>query len=376
MKPFLPILPFLAKYPFLKIAGKFLEYEYGSLDKILKSDDELVSSAKELGIKIVESALKGERCPELEVLKNLTNTFLCVECEVKDCRSKAKDVFEMFRFCNYPFRSTEYYRYLKLAKKFTIAYIFSKIAVSNLSDALRHKFAVREARRYREMLENESAEFLKIVALDFGIKVKVANNPKDVFKVDVVDYLKGAVKIRDDEWKLVNRRLEGGFVFLTKSEFIRILEEYLRDRLSEKIDIKMDLGLKLKFETKVEEFDVKDLGIKVECYPPCMKKILSDLRNGLNVPHSARFAIAAFLLNIGVSIDDVVNIFRTAPDFDEDKTRYQVEHIAGQRGKGEEYVCPSCETMRSYGNCYPDENCSNINHPIRYYIKCLKRMKR
>ncbi len=374
MKPYLPILPFLAKYPFLKVAGKFLEYEYGSLDRILKSNDELISSAKELGIKIVESALKGERFSELKVLKGITKTFLCAECEVKDCRSKAKDLFEMFRFCNYPVRSDEYYRYLKLAKKFTIAYIFSKIAVSNLSDALRHKFAVREARRYREMLESESVEFLKIVALDFGIRVKVMGNPNAyVFKVDVVDYLRGAVKIRDDEWKLVNRRLEDGFVHLTKVEFVRILEEYLRERLSEKIGIKINLGLKL--ETKVEDFDFKGLGIKAECYPPCMKKILSDLRNGLNVPHSARFAIAAFLLNIGVSIEDVVDIFRTAPDFDEDKTRYQVEHIAGQRGKSEEYVCPSCETMRSYGNCYPDENCSNVNHPIRYYINCLRRRK-
>ncbi len=371
MKPFLPILPFLAKYPFLKLAGKFLEFEYGSLDSILNSNDDLILSAKELGIKIVESALKGESCPEIEELKDLNEQFLCDVCEVKDCKNKAEDELDRFRFCNYPIHQSEkYFKYLKLAKKMVIAYMFSKIAISNSNEALRHKFAVKEARRYREMLERESVGFLKVVISDFGIKANVVG---DVFKVDLVDYLKGAVKIKAEEWKLVNRRLEGGFVFLSKRDFIRLLEEYLRERLSERIGIKMDLGIR--FEAKFEEIDVKDLGIKAECYPPCMKKILSDLRNGLNVPHSARFAIASFLLNIGMSVEDVIEIFRTAPDFDEDKTRYQVEHIAGQRGKGEEYICPSCETMRSYGNCYADEKCSNINHPIRYYIRCMKRKR-
>ncbi len=369
MKPYLPILPFLAKYPFLKLAGKFLEFEYGNLDSILKSNDDLVLSAKKLGIKIVESVLEGKICPEIEALKDLNEPFLCEECGVKECRYKAEDELDRFRFCDYPLHQSEiYYKKLKLAKMIVVAYIFSKIAVSNLNEALRHKFAVREARRYREMLEKESVGFLRIVARDFGIKAKVVD---DSFKVDVVDYLKGAVKIKAEEWKLVNRRLEDGFVFLSKREFVRLLEEYLRERLGERIGIKMDLGVR--FEAKFEEIDVKDLGIEAECYPPCMKKILSDLRNGLNVPHSARFAIASFLLNIGMSVEDVVEIFRTAPDFDEEKTRYQVEHIAGQRGKGQEYICPSCETMKSYGNCYADEKCSKINHPIQYYLRCVKR---
>ncbi len=371
MRPFLPILPFLAKYPFLKIAGKFLEFEYGDLHSILNSNDDFVISAKELGVKIVEAALKGERCPEIEALKDLKEPFLCEECDVKDCRKKAENELERFRFCDYPIHSSEkYYRHLKLAKRMVLAYLFSKIAVSNLNEAMRQKFAVREARRYREMLESESTSFLKVLTSDFGINAKAVN---DIFKVDVVDYLKGAVKIKAEEWKLINRRLKDGFVFLSKREFVRLLEEYLRDRLSERIGIRMDLGVRI--EAKFEEIDVRDIGIKAECYPPCMKKILSDLRNGLNVPHSARFAIATFLLNIGMSVDEVVEIFRTAPDFDEEKTRYQVEHIAGQRGKGQEYICPSCETMKSYGNCYADESCSKINHPIRYYIRCMKRKR-
>ncbi len=370
MKPFLPILPFLAKYPFLKVAGRFLEFEYGDLESILNSDDELVSSARELGVRIVEATLKGEKVPELEDLKDLNEPFLCDECDVRDCVEKGGDL-ERFRFCDYPFHSSyKYLKHLNLAKKFVLAYLFSKIAVSNLSEALRRKFAVRMARTYREMLERESVGFLKVVVADFGINAKFVDG---VFRVDVVDYLKGAVRIKAEEWKLVNRRLERGFVFLNKRELVRLLEEFLRDRLCERVEV--GVKLEVKVESKSTDLEVRDLGIDVECYPPCMKKILSDLRNGVNVPHSARFAIAAFLLNIGMSVDDVVNVFRNAPDFDEDKTRYQVEHIAGQRGKGEEYICPSCETMKSYGNCYADESCSNVKHPVRYYVRCVKRRK-
>ena len=52
MKPFLPILPFLAKYPFLKLAGKFLEFEYRNLNAILNAKGKLEKEAKELGIEI------------------------------------------------------------------------------------------------------------------------------------------------------------------------------------------------------------------------------------------------------------------------------------------------------------------------------------
>jgi DNA primase large subunit len=368
MKPFLPILPFLAKYPFLKLAGKFLEFEYRNLNAILNAEGKLEREAKELGIEIVKSVLEGKKLD----LHYPNAKFLCSECEVKDCKRKCEDELERFRYCEYPiYRLEEYYMHKHLAKKSIIAYIFSKIAVSKLDDVLRRKFAVREARRYREMLEKEDVEFLKIVGLDFGVRFKVAG---DVFKVDVVDYLKGAVKIKADEWKLVNRRLEGGFVELTKREFVRLLEEFLRERLEEKIDVGIDIDIKI--DRRFDRIELEDLKeIDAECYPPCMKKILADLKNGLNVPHSARFAIASFLLNIGVSVDKVVDIFRTSPDFDEEKTRYQVEHIAGQRGKGEEYICPSCDTMKSYGNCYADESCEGINHPVRYYKLCLKRKK-
>ncbi len=366
MKPFLPIIPFLAKYPFLRVASRFLEFEYGSIESILNSNEKLINDAKKLGVEIVEYVLEGKIHPELKRIEELKPTFICEECEVRECKNRAKDELDRFKYCDYPYHDFDY-RLLKLAKTMTIAHLFSKIAVSKLSEAQRRKFAVREARRYREMIEEESLGFLKYLATDFRIRARVVG---DEFKVDVVDYLKGAVRIKADAWKLVNRHLENGFVFLTKREFVRLIEEYLRDRLEERVEANVDLSIDV--EERWDE-EIKDLGIRVECYPPCMKKILSDLKRGVNVPHTARFALASFLLNIGMSVDDVVNVFRNAPDFDEEKTRYQVEHIAGMRGKGEEYICPSCDTMRSYGNCYSDDSCSGIGHPIKYYRRCITR---
>jgi DNA primase large subunit len=110
-------------------------------------------------------------------------------------------------------------------------------------------------------------------------------------------------------------------------------------------------------------------------FPPCIAAILSNLRDGVNVPHTARFAVTAFLLNIGLTEDEIIEIYKNSPDFDEERTRYQVEHIAGDKGNVR-YTAPSCDTMRTYGNCInSDDVCEKIMHPLSYYKLKLK-MKR
>jgi DNA primase large subunit len=120
-------------------------------------------------------------------------------------------------------------------------------------------------------------------------------------------------------------------------------------------------------------------------FPPCIAAILSNLRDGVNVPHTARFAVTAFLLNIGLTEDEIIEIYKNAPDFDEERTRYQVEHIAGNKGNVR-YTAPSCDTMRTYGNCikplqglrgrgaepHSDDVCEKITHPLSYYKLKLK----
>jgi DNA primase large subunit len=88
-----------------------------------------------------------------------------------------------------------------------------------------------------------------------------------------------------------------------------------------------------------------------------------------------RFALTAFLLNIGMKTEDVINRYTTVSDFNEQLTRYQVEHIAGKRGGGVKYTPPNCETLQTHGLCIrKDELCKKVKHPLTYYFrKCRQK---
>ena len=348
-RPFLPILPFLIRYPFM------------SYSKIFDFDQKEIVSDLEDAKSFVKIILEGDVKEAVTPLK-----LLCSDCAVREeC--------EGFEFCTYP--SKEYSVMLKRAEKAVLKWLKVMTVVSNLDDFLRRRFAVRMARKYREMLKAESDDFLIVIAWDFGLKLDKSLDLFDYLKshyvmpkpfaVDLVDYLKLAVRIKDESWKLVNRRVVKGYVYLSKEELVRLIEEIMKDKFMERLPIRVDvdIGVNVKREYKFES-----LPIEFECFPECMKKILADLNDGKNVPHTGRFAIASFLINLGCDVDKVVEIFRNAPDFDEDKTRYQVEHIAGMRGKGEKYIAPSCETMKSWGLCI--WNC-DVDHPMKYYGRCL-----
>ena len=81
-----------------------------------------------------------------------------------------------------------------------------------------------------------------------------------------------------------------------------------------------------------------------------------------------RFAMTSFLLSVGMSVDETLNLFNVSPDFDAEVTLYQIEHIAGSTGNI--YKPPACDTMRTYGNCIgKDRLCEKISHPLAYYEK-------
>ncbi|MEM4003935.1 MAG: hypothetical protein QW836_10140 [Ignisphaera sp.] len=95
-----------------------------------------------------------------------------------------------------------------------------------------------------------------------------------------------------------------------------------------------------------------------EVLAPCMLKILEDCRKGINLTHNARVALAAYLLNIGFSVDEAVEVFRTQPDFKEKITRYQVNYIASY-DNGKPLLPYSCAKMKEMGLCV--RNCSTKN---------------
>jgi DNA primase large subunit len=70
--------------------------------------------------------------------------------------------------------------------------------------------------------------------------------------------------------------------------------------------------------------------------------------------------------------EKVIELFKNISDFNERMTRYQVEHIAGERGSRTRYITPKCETLKTHGVCMnPDRLCSQVRHPLGYYRKKL-----
>ncbi|MCW3135028.1 MAG: DNA primase large subunit PriL [Methanophagales archaeon] len=283
-----------------------------------------------------------------------------------------------------------------------LSYPFARILVSCIEDErLVRRYAISEAKgAYETLLEDSSTgssldtDIIYEMSEEFGIRVDFLPGEREQVQMPFVDYLRFTANLRDKRWKLVNRELEKGKVKLRKSEFIRIIQEAMYERIKKDLplDVPADIckaisgyteGIKKELEETRKKFGdagfdfesgyrVKDPG----CFPPCMSHILNNLKEGVNVPHSARFAVTAFLLNVGLTEDEIIEIYKNSPDFDADRTRYQVEHIAGDKG-GVRYTAPSCATMRTYGNCVGnDEVCEKVSHPLSYYKLKLKKKRK
>jgi DNA primase large subunit len=119
-----------------------------------------------------------------------------------------------------------------------------------------------------------------------------------------------------------------------------------------------------------KEIEAAPVGqLDINKLPPCMKQILTAMQAGENVPHMGRFALVAFLHSLKLNTDEIIKLFSRAPDFEEEKTRYQIEHITGDTS-ATSYKAPGCDKLKTYGICPSediDELCRRIPHPISYY---------
>jgi len=186
----------------------------------------------------------------------------------------------------------------------------------------------------------------------------------------------------------VNRFLDGGVVFLVKNELVRLIEEEARKEIQRLVgrtkpkvpstltQVVDDLRPLISEHYEIVRAE-ETLRIMVEeAYPPCIRSLNENLLSNHSISHLGRFTLTSFLLNIGLSVEDVVKLFTSATDFDEKLTRYQVEHIAGKRGSGTKYTSPNCETLKTHGLCPGmDELCRMVKHPLTYYRRKLRQTK-
>lgn len=260
------------------------------------------------------------------------------------------------------------------------SYPVARIFVSCIGDHyLIRRYALKEAEAAHSHMTDEEPKFLEKLAREFNIQCM---RKRHDFWIHFADYLRFASRMHAPKWKLVNRRLEDGQVLVIKNDFIRLLQEAIVDRIKKSLPLDVSTSLNKAFASHIEEirenfeelkaeFGSDDFGdIDSECFPPCIKHMLALVQAGQNLAHSARFALTSFLANIGMNAEEIIDIYRVSPDFDEGQTSYQVKHIIGSSGKA--YTAPTCATMATYGNCFGKEQiCDWISHPLSFYRKKL-----
>lgn len=256
---------------------------------------------------------------------------------------------------------------------FLLAVVLLKLAGMN---ALVRKFALAEARRAERFLEKDLGERRIEKKVNLAIQmirhisgVEIAKREYE-FTIPIPDYIKRSVGFHEREWKLVNRRVWGGSVFLTRHEIVRLVRTELGNYIASKIRSAKMPEMQEGFEDPVGRLIVLAkrfsgaVPVSTE-FPPCIKHAIEVLEKGENLSHSGRFMLATFLLNRDQSIEQIAPLFKNAPDYNEKITLYQLNHLAGI-GSGTKYMCPSCQKIRSQDLCFAIPECEYIRNPLQF----------
>ena len=258
---------------------------------------------------------------------------------------------------------------------------------------LKKRYALAEAKGVYQQLEDEDKEKITEIARNFDWNIKPVEDSTNItpydFLLHFTDFLKNTTAFHDDKWKLVNRVVLQGNVYLTKSEASRLLQEEVQRHVEEKLNVKVSSlppNIMEKIDQLKQLFIEKRGKIQSEetpkttvtaAFPPCIKELYETIKSGHHLSHIGRFALTSFLINVGMTVENVVDLFRSLSDFDERMTRYQVEHIAGEKGGRTKYIPPRCDTLRTHGVCVgSDDVCRRIRHPLAFYRKKLRSVEK
>ena len=234
---------------------------------------------------------------------------------------------------------------------------------------------------------------------------------KTKFSIPFTNYLNLAASLRDDYRRLINNSLHDGQVYIQKKDLIRLLQEHVRKKLIPRLHSDKSTLKKLR-EQLLDIYEFKKIYDKIledwehmkgdyepvefqwgedielaEIAPPCLKEVLQKASDSQNLIHNERLFLVFLLHALKVPIEKIVKIFSTLPDFDRDKTLYQVNFALNKK-----YSPHKCATLKSLNLCmaekYKDELClkgyyskakeeqREINHPLTYiFVKQFRLSK-
>jgi DNA primase large subunit len=249
---------------------------------------------------------------------------------------------------------------------------------------IKKRYALTEAKQACVDLAVEPKEKVLKVARDFDWNLKLTAKesieaPAE-FIIRFTDYLRNTTHLHDKKWKLTNSILSKGDIYLNKKDVARLLEEEIRKRIEKRLNAKMPkyppeisavadrikkLAADVLGQTEKEEFPKV---VVQAAFPPCINALYADAAASHHLSHTGRFTLVTFLLNIGMSPEALNDLFKTFSDYNERLTRYQIEHLAGERGSGTRYTPPQCSVLQTHGVCKgKDDLCRRIYHPLKYY---------
>ena len=295
------------------------------------------------------------------------------------------------------------------------SFYYARLVVfASEDERLISRWAQAEATRAEQVLTRDS-ENLEIIAKTFISEIdkdvdlnqkkqslNMTNSRKlrqsqdgNLWKIGMADFIEICPKITGARWRLANAQISKGKITLfneqqysSSAKLARLLRERIKHHIEQEAlqkmqNIDMELAMRLAepvgmvrnlMASKASEA-INLVGAEESDWPPCMRKIIADLANGVNVNHFGRVFLASISAKLALPEESCIGFFRGAPDFNEGTTTYQVNHVYNG-----EYTPASCGKLKVNHNCPvlpgDDRLCdiSWMDHPLKY-IRATQRWK-
>ena len=245
-------------------------------------------------------------------------------------------------------------------------------------------------RTYISQIKSEDKHGLinpMLVNVSGGLRDLRQSSSGPLWKIGLSDFIEICPKITGARWRLPNCDVNKGWITLfdepqygSSAKLARLLRERIKrgveaEALEKMRDVTTDLAIRLAepvgmlrnlMSSKTSEA-IALVGAEESEWPPCMRKLVSDLSSGVNVNHFGRLFLASISATIGLPTESTVNFFRGAPDFSESTTNYQVSHVYEHA-----YTPAGCGKLKVNHNCPvlpgDDRLCDQpwLDHPLKY----------
>ncbi len=275
------------------------------------------------------------------------------------------------------------------------SFYYARLVVGASEDErLISRWAQAEAERAQHILVRDDA--ITSIANTYISQIECDEN--GLWKMGLSDFIELCTGITGSRWRLPNCDVKDGWVTLhdegdkysSRAKVARLLRERMKEDI--KLDAmekmtKMDESLLIRLAEPVGMIrglvasrtaeTIALIGAGEEDWPPCMRKAVAELAQGVNVNHFGRVFLASMSRCIGLPAETTVDFFRPAPDFSEGTTTYQVNHLYER-----EYTPSGCSKLKVNHNCAvqrgDDRLCDQpwMDHPLKYIRAKQRRRKR